>query len=165
MLFNTFVIRACGGGSNTKRVKSDTVLPTARQRCDIPLKGEELSASVKTRRWAPPICCSLQHNTASRMKNVILVLLYAYFVPKNTPRTPFSITLLLGWTSDKENEGNVHWVNGYRTKNDNVNLWWLNELKVGRTRLFWLIMITAKQKPIFSGMNCVLGITEQYVKS
>ena len=45
-------------------VKSDTVLPTARQRCNISLKGVVSPAGAMTRRWAPQTRYTLWRNTA-----------------------------------------------------------------------------------------------------
>ena len=58
-------------GSNLGPVKWDTVLPTACHRCGISSKGAVLPTSAMTRRWAPPTRYTLQHNTASVMKDLI----------------------------------------------------------------------------------------------
>ena len=42
-----------------------TVLPTARDRCNISLKGAVLLTCAMTRRWAPQTRYTLRRNTAS----------------------------------------------------------------------------------------------------
>ena len=56
-------------GSNLGPVKSDTVLPTARHRCDISSKGAVLPGAM-TRRWAPSTRYTLWRNPASIMKDL-----------------------------------------------------------------------------------------------
>ena len=56
-------------GSKLGPVKSDTVLPTARHRCDISSK-ELCCLGAMTRRWAPPTCYTLRPITASIMKDL-----------------------------------------------------------------------------------------------
>ena len=56
--------------SHFARVKSDTVLPTARRRCDISSK-EAMLLGAATRRWVPPTRYTLQRNTTSIMKDLI----------------------------------------------------------------------------------------------
>ena len=56
---------------NLGPVKSDTVLPTARHRCDVSSKGAVLPAGAMTRRWARQIRYTLQCITASIMKDLI----------------------------------------------------------------------------------------------
>ena len=57
-------------GSNLWPVKSDTVLPRARHRCDISSNGAVLPGAM-TRRWAPPTRYTLRRITASIMKDLI----------------------------------------------------------------------------------------------
>ena len=56
---------------NLGPVKSDSVLPKARTRCDISSNGAVLHAGAMTRRWARPTRYTLQCNTVSIMKDVI----------------------------------------------------------------------------------------------
>ena len=60
------------GGSNLGPVKSDTVLPTARHRCNISWNGAVLPTGAMTQRWTPPTRYTLWRNTASTMKDLIL---------------------------------------------------------------------------------------------
>ena len=55
------------GVSNIGRVKSDTVLSTARHRCDISL----LPAGAMTQRWVPQTRYTLRRNTANIPKDLI----------------------------------------------------------------------------------------------
>ena len=57
-------------GSNLESVKSDTVLPTARHRCDISSKEAVLPGAM-TRRWAQLTRYTLWRNTMSIMKDLI----------------------------------------------------------------------------------------------
>ena len=57
--------------SNLGPVMLDTVLPTARHRCDITSKEAVLPAAAMTWRWAPPTHYMLRRNTASMMKDLI----------------------------------------------------------------------------------------------
>ena len=52
-------------GSIPGPVKSDTVLPTARHRCDV---SSELSCQVLSRGDGPATCYALRRNIASTMK-------------------------------------------------------------------------------------------------
>ena len=54
--------------SNLELVKSDTVLPTVRHRCDT---SELCYSGAMTRRWAPETRYTLRRNTASIMKDFI----------------------------------------------------------------------------------------------
>ena len=55
------------GGSNIGRLKSDTVLSTARHRCVISL----LPAGAMTQRWVPQTSYTLRRNTANIPKDLI----------------------------------------------------------------------------------------------
>ena len=55
-------------GSNHGPVKSYTVLPTARHRCDISSK-EAVLPGCNDVRWAPPTRYMLRHDTASTMND------------------------------------------------------------------------------------------------
>ena len=57
---------------NLGPVKSDTVLPTTRHRCNIS-KEAVLPIGAMTRRWASPTRCILRRNAASIMKNLIVL--------------------------------------------------------------------------------------------
>ena len=58
-------------GSNLSPVKSNTVLPAARHRCNIYSTGAVLPASAMMRRWAPQTRETLWRNTALIMKDLI----------------------------------------------------------------------------------------------
>ena len=57
--------------SNLGPVKSDTMLPTARHRCEISSKGAMLSTGAMTQKGAPPTRYTLRPITASIMKDWI----------------------------------------------------------------------------------------------
>ena len=58
-------------GSNLDLVKSDTVLPAARHRCDISSKEAVLPTGAITGRCTPPTCYTLRRNATSTMKDLI----------------------------------------------------------------------------------------------
>ena len=66
-MLDAFISGAGGPGLNLGPVKSDTVLPTARPRCDISSKDAVLPGAM-TRKWALKTRYRLRRNTASRMK-------------------------------------------------------------------------------------------------
>ena len=55
-------------GSNLGQAKSDTVLPTARHRCDISSKETVLTGAM-TREWALPTRYTLWRNTDNIIKD------------------------------------------------------------------------------------------------
>ena len=59
-----------GQGSNLGLLKSNTVLPTARHRCNISLKEAVLPTGAITRRWAPQTRFKHRHDTASIIKDL-----------------------------------------------------------------------------------------------
>ena len=66
---HAFVSEAGVWGSSLEPIKSDTVLPTVRYRCEISLKGACLDAM--TRRWATQIRYTIRHITGSITKDLI----------------------------------------------------------------------------------------------
>ena len=66
-------------GSNFGPVKSDTVLPTARHRCDIISKGAVLLKGAVTRKWTPQACYTLRRITASIIKDLIWFHVFFWF--------------------------------------------------------------------------------------
>ena len=70
---NAFVSVAGGLRFNLLPIKSDSVLPTVRLRCDISLKGAVLPTGAMLRKWAPQTRCTLLRNTANIIKDLILI--------------------------------------------------------------------------------------------
>ena len=60
-------------GSNLGPVKSNTMLPTTRHRCDIFSKEVVLPTGATTRKWALQTRYTLRHNTASMMKDLVFI--------------------------------------------------------------------------------------------
>ena len=67
---NAFLSGAGNMRFKSRPVKSDTVLPTARHRCDISSK-DAVFHGVMMRRWAPPTRYTLQRKVASTRKDLI----------------------------------------------------------------------------------------------
>ena len=67
---NAFVPGAGNMRFKSRLVKSDTMLPTARHRCDISSK-DAVFHGVMMRRWAPSTRYTLRRKVASTMKNLI----------------------------------------------------------------------------------------------
>ena len=66
--------------SNLRPVKSDTVLPMARHRCDICSKRAVLPSGALTRKWAPQTRYTLWRNAASIMQDFDLIIVYFSYI-------------------------------------------------------------------------------------